>query len=248
MTPDSGSNPAWPAPAAGGDAASCAWPALRLSSSQQEALKYLALALMLFDHVAWAADAGQLWHLPGRMVFPVFAFLIAWNYHHHSRRPAAYMLRLGGFAVISQPFYMWFFDTTWYNLNIMATLLSGLVLVVTLDSARSLRPWARWPLGLFAVTAMAALSFFQSYTLFGPLSVAAFWWFIRKPGVLSAYVLACIILGLNYLWSPVLGIAGLLALPAILLATRLDIALPRIPKMVGYWFYPLHLGALKIAL
>lgn len=68
-------------------------------------LKYIAIAAMLIDHIAWAfvpfnTTLGQVMHIIGRLTAPIMCFFIAEGYYH-TRNLRKYMLRLGIFAVIS---------------------------------------------------------------------------------------------------------------------------------------------------
>lgn len=69
------------------------------------ALKYIAIAAMLIDHIAWCfvdtySAVGQLMHIIGRITAPVMCFFIAEGYNH-TRNVKKYLLRLGIFALIS---------------------------------------------------------------------------------------------------------------------------------------------------
>lgn len=65
---------------------------------------------MTADHVAWAFVAtdsvlGECLHFIGRLVAPLMAYFLVVG-HHHTKDVRAYALRLGVFAIISQPFYV----------------------------------------------------------------------------------------------------------------------------------------------
>ena len=68
-------------------------------------LKYLVIAAMLIDHIAWAfvptaSLLGQAMHIVGRLTGPTMAYMLAEGYHY-TRNVKKYALRLGIFAVIS---------------------------------------------------------------------------------------------------------------------------------------------------
>lgn len=70
------------------------------------ALKYIAAAAMLIDHIAWCfvdtySILGQLMHVIGRITAPIMCYFIAEGYHY-TRNVKKYLLRLGIFAVISR--------------------------------------------------------------------------------------------------------------------------------------------------
>lgn len=68
-------------------------------------LKYLVIAAMLIDHIAWAfvptaSLLGQVMHIIGRLTGPTMAYMLAEGYHY-TRNVKKYAMRLGIFAVIS---------------------------------------------------------------------------------------------------------------------------------------------------
>lgn len=65
---------------------------------------------MTADHLAWAFVAtdsvfGAWLHFVGRLVAPLMAYFLVVGYHH-TKNVGAYALRLGAFAIISQPVYV----------------------------------------------------------------------------------------------------------------------------------------------
>ncbi len=92
-------------------------------------LKLLALVFMFCDH----AGKMLLPNVPemrmiGRIAFPIYCWclVVGFNYTHN---PLRYALRLVGFWVISQPFYMLALNHKWYEPNILLTLLLGLLAI-----------------------------------------------------------------------------------------------------------------------
>lgn len=70
------------------------------------AIKWIAIAAMLIDHIAWGfvpfnSAAGQIMHVLGRVTAPTMCFFLAEGYAH-TRSFSRYALRLGVFALISQ--------------------------------------------------------------------------------------------------------------------------------------------------
>lgn len=70
------------------------------------ALKYMAIAAMLIDHIAWCfvdtySVLGQIMHIIGRLTAPIMCYFIAEGYHY-TRNVKKYLLRLGIFAIISR--------------------------------------------------------------------------------------------------------------------------------------------------
>lgn len=68
-------------------------------------LKYIAIAAMLIDHIAWSfvsdySVLGQLMHVIGRLTAPIMCYFIAEGYYY-TKNVKKYLLRLGLFALIS---------------------------------------------------------------------------------------------------------------------------------------------------
>lgn len=76
----------------------------RLSLNRNQ-LKYLVIAAMLIDHIAWAfvpldSLLGQVMHFIGRLTGPTMAYFVAEGYRY-TRNVKKYALRLGIFAFLS---------------------------------------------------------------------------------------------------------------------------------------------------
>lgn len=81
-------------------------------SLNRNQLKYLAIAAMLIDHIAWmfvptASLLGQIMHFIGRLTGPTMAFFIAEGYQH-TRNVKKYAIRMAIFAAISWLPFVWF--------------------------------------------------------------------------------------------------------------------------------------------
>src|SRR3989344_3632203 len=106
------------------------WPIVKKVSLSSNALKLIACATMLIDHVGALFFPGVLlWRLVGRLSFPLFAFLIAEG-AEQSSDARKYLFRLLALAVVSELPYRLFIHATGFagqRLNIFFTLSAGLV-------------------------------------------------------------------------------------------------------------------------
>lgn len=99
---------------------------------RNDILKVIAMFTMLIDHIGYLFFPNMMiFRTIGRIAFPIFAYLIGIGYDHTSSLKK-YMLRLFIFALITQIPYSFFnrnitFES--YNLNILFTLLLGLVFI-----------------------------------------------------------------------------------------------------------------------
>ncbi|WP_243028989.1 TraX family protein [Thermus albus] len=90
-----------------------------------EAFKWGLVFLMVLDHLAWAWGWPSEWRLPGRLVFPGFAALMA---HHLAQGvpPEKYLKRLLPFALVGQVGYSLLFGSyILWPLNVLFTFLGA---------------------------------------------------------------------------------------------------------------------------
>ncbi len=208
-------------------------------------LKLVAIISMTIDHI------GDEFFLPypvfrwiGRVAFPLFCYcmtvgmLYTWNIRK-------YMLRLGIFAIISQPFWILAFNSddilgNLFNLNIFFTLFVSLA---TAWAAKE-KKWWRFAFGILL---LSVINF--DYATTGVILMLIFYYCRNKP------VLGMILYVLNYLpalyWNRddalalKLGEVGIgwevftfLALPLIYIPTKSNL---KINKWFFYLYYPAHL-------
>lgn len=100
-------------------------------------LKIIAMITMFCDHFGYAFMGHfSYFNYIGRIAFPIFAFQISEGFIH-TKNLKKYFMRLLLFAVISQiPFYLFlqkFMPNTVGELNILFTLLLGLLSIVVYD-------------------------------------------------------------------------------------------------------------------
>lgn len=95
-------------------------------------LKLIAILSMVIDHVGTAFfPEYPAFRWAGRLAFPIFAYCLTVGLLY-TRDIRKYLLRLGAFALISQPFYIfafhpWDWQAEWMNMNIFFTLLVSLL-------------------------------------------------------------------------------------------------------------------------
>jgi len=203
-----------------------------------EALKWLALALIVLDHVNTFLYQRSLpgAFQAGRLVFPIFAFVLACNL----ARPDALqrgvhqrvMARLALFAVLATPAH-WMLVGHWWPLNILVTLLAGTIVVWGLERGDAAG-------GACAVAAFVVGGLVGDYLYPGVAMIVAAWSYCRQPspGKLMLWILftASLVMVNFNLWA-------LAAAPVILLATRVELRVPRL-RWLFYALYPIHLTVL----
>ena len=221
----------------------------RLSSSGQEVLKWTAILLMLLDHVAVTFLEGGPYlaaRLLGRLSFPLFAFLVAYNLTARrvdARRYLGPMLLIGA---VSQPAFAFLFERS--SLNIFAPLLAGVVLTALIVASMEGRtPFAGWPGTIALGVALAAVcALWADYGLQGALITPAWALFLLRPSLAPALLLAATLMSLNWGWVgwlvPLLT-PGVVFLVAVVVPAG---SVSRMPRWLWYLFYPLHLAVLGL--
>jgi hypothetical protein len=200
-----------------------------------EALKWLALALMVLDHVNGFLFDRELpgAFQAGRLVFPLFAFVLACNL----ARPGALergvhrrtMRRLALFAVLATPAH-WALVGRWWPMNILVTLLAGAATIHGME--RGGAAGIALALAAFVVGGLVG-----DYLYPGVAMIVAAWMYCREPtpGRFAAWVLftASLVLVNFTPWA-------LAAVPVVLLGRHVDLRVPRL-RWIFYALYPIHL-------
>jgi len=206
-----------------------------MTSGGRELLKWLALVLMTGDHVNKVMFAGSLQWLSevGRVAFPVFAVVLAYNAAVDTRSGTAgrAIRRLLLAGAIVQPFHALAFGY-WLPVNVLFSLALGLYVC----TARSV--WA-------ALGAWAVLGLFVDYQWTAPaLMLGARLWFGAKTW--TGHVVAAVALGAAYGALCVYNGNGwaLLSVPVLWALGRLDVRLPRV-RWVFLGYYVAHLVLLS---
>jgi hypothetical protein len=121
-----------------------------------DVLKLVAVVTMFIDHLNTICLGTRFWELRalGRLAFPLFAFILAYNFVRHTHSPARYLARLFAWGVISQVIF-------WYALspemlNIFFTLGAGLL------CAMLFRHGARAIAGTILAAGLVAISRFHA--------------------------------------------------------------------------------------
>ncbi|MGL4611276.1 MAG: TraX family protein [Trueperaceae bacterium] len=214
-------------------------PKLELTTSQQELLKWLAFALMTLDHankMLWPFQ-NSLFVL-GRLAFPLFVFLLAYNLEVRKIPLQKYLVPLAITALVSQPILVSNLEYSWSVWNIMATLLLGVTFepVCTWLRSKNLA-------GFLAIPVWFVLGLFVEYGPSGVFLLPVMRWLLRRPSFVSGSSLLLIGLAVNQV-SPA-SFTPLLLVPVIYGVSTLELKLARVRK-VGYWFYPGHLLVLGL--
>lgn len=214
---------------------------LSLTSRQQELVRWVAIVTMVVDHIGavlMQADDALPLRAVGRVAWPLFAFLLAYNVARRGVMPNRYLVPLLLWCVVSAlPHYL-AFDR--FVVNILGTLFLGAATLTLLTNRQRLMEKAPAAL-LLGFVAIWIASVHVEYGPVGVALVVAWWWALSTRAPL-AWAVVVLLVGLqNYDW--VVWPAAFLALAVPFAAARLPLGLPRTGRL-PWLFYPVHLAVL----
>lgn len=201
-----------------------------MTSSARELLKWLAVILMTGDHVAKVIYGGYVPGLSeaGRVAFPLFALVMAYNLAQHGADVGKSVRRLALWGVIAQPVHALAFGY-WLPLNILLTFSLSALVIYAVERRES------------AVVVMAAgvLPLVVDYQWAGVGFVLLAWLGFRtgRPLLtLAAFAPLCVFNG--NLWS-------LAAIPVAVGLSHATWAVPR-GRWAFYGYYVAHLALIGL--
>ena len=214
-----------------------------LSSGTREALKWAAAFLMLIDHVnayafAWAFPPMQ---AAGRLVLPIFGFVLAYNLaSSDDARLRRALIWLLAFGLLAQPFSMMLRkpvmpDGGWWVLNILFTFAFAVAVVVVMKRATH---WIYAPIVLLAFVVFGA---FLEFHWFGVAYVVSSYYLCERRSVFALITWFITVLALTLENANAWALA---AIPIIALLSGRELHLRRAPRWAFYVFYVSHLGIL----
>ncbi len=201
-----------------------------MTSSAREVLKWLAVILMTGDHVAKVIHGGYVPVLSeaGRVAFPLFALVMAYNLAQQGADVGKSVRRLGMWGVIAQPVHALVFGY-WLPLNILLTF-------ALCAGAIYLAGQRRWIALAFAAAALPLFVDYQwAWVGFVLLAWCAFKWRQFWP-LVPAFGAICWFNG--NLWA-------LAAIPVALGLSRVTWPVPR-GRWAFYGYYVMHLACIGL--
>jgi len=214
------------------------WPQLEFSDEGLSAIKWLALALMVVDHInKYLFNGSEGWmYAAGRISMPLFAVVLGYNVSRPGLLAAGgygrTALRLALFGALATPPFIAVntLIAGWWPLNMMFTLLIAVLVAWLLDIG------GRWPI----ISACLVLAWGGSLGEYWwpAIGLCLFVWAYRRQPSAGAAIgfVSCLIL----LYFVNGNFWALATLPVLAMMTRWTVALPR-AQWVFYAFYPIHL-------
>lgn len=218
------------------------------NSSQAEFLKWIAIIAMTIGHVSFSLHTDtMLYYYISRIAFPIFAFLVVYNYIHHTSNSLHYLIRILIVAVLAEAPYQYLFHPTPYMSNILFTIGLGLAAVIAIDYLMEYkdkegmdirRLWAGW-YGVFL--SVFVLGFFVDYIHLGVFLIIAYWGWLRFPSYSTFFAAFIFTFILDFPAGATSAYFAVLFFGVLVVAAWFSFKIPRVNKWFFYAYYPIHL-------
>jgi len=210
-----------------------------------DAAKLIAIVLMVASHTLSALP--EPWrttgYLIGRPCVPIFVFLIVTRLAHGGpERSARMFTRLLLWGIATQPIYYALLGALTPRMNVLLTLAIGVALVHCVRTARY------WLVALIVIVLPFGLHLLDGATT--PFAMLAGTLVFRESRAAALAIVVLAAAAENLLTPPLdwnAAAATLVAAPIVLLSPRLASYAPRLPGILFYAVYPLHLLVIWIA-
>ena len=218
-------------------------------------LRYLALGLMLLDHLWGTIVPGNDWMTYlGRLAFPIFAFQASEGYAHTSDF-TKYCRRLLLFGLLSEIPMNLMLMSSWifpFHQNVMFTLLLGILGLRAADRMRSADHWKTRLLSMLSIPGVCLLGAvtFVDYGAYGVAMVLLFGLSRNRTGEKLIQLLGMVLINVVLMEGQMLPVFGrelpvqsfaVLALLPIWLYTGEKGSRSRALQIGSYAFYPAHM-------
>ncbi len=213
---------------------------LVIADGTLEALKWLALVLMTLDHINKFLYAGMLPFAfeAGRLVMPLFAFILGFNMARPQAMAREVQVRTIGrllvFGLLATPPFVVLLG--WWPLNILFTLATSVAIIHLLERGGMKQQIAA--LALFGVAGLVV-----EFAWFGMLCCVSAWAYCRRPtnARLTLWLVAVV-----FLWAVNHNLWAGMVVPLVLAAPHLTFQVRRSGRFF-YFFYPAHLAVMMVA-
>jgi hypothetical protein len=205
-------------------------------------LKNLAIIFMLIDHYSLITNTYSFLHYIGRIAFPIFAFIIVYNFIYNTKSKYTSLMNYLIIAIISQiPYYFIVQD----QLNIFFTFLLslGAIYIIFYTETSEINK-------MFVLISTFSLSYFSDFSIFGYLFILYIYLFLTSIKYVNYDTFIFSSLSLLFISTFLNGFEKLYFMPTILTTFllififnfnyKIDIFSYRFNKYVYYLFYPLH--------
>jgi len=195
-------------------------------------IKILAIIFMLIDHIGYVFFSDWTFlRVIGRLALPLFAYGITQGYIR-TRNVKMYFFRLLILALVSQIPYNYALNTGYYN--VVFTLCMGLIILIVIESKINTIVKSLICLIVFFICDV----FYFEYGIYCLLLILNFYKFRNNYSKLISGQLVITVFGVIVYNYQLYQFVSILAVPIIMASQLKDF---KLPKVIGYGFYPIHL-------
>ncbi len=195
-------------------------------------IKIFAFFFMLVDHIGYIFFPDWTFlRVIGRLALPLFTYGIVQGYIR-TRSVKMYLFRIFLLAIISQIPYIYVFITGYYN--VLFTLGFGLIILLLIDS--KIKLFVKVIICIIIVFICDVLYF--EYGIYCILLILSYYIFrdnYTRLILAQLIITVFAIVAYNY---PIYQFVAVLSIPIIMVLQSVDY---KLPKVVSYGFYPIHL-------
>lgn len=239
-----------------------------LTSQNINLLKIIAIISMIIDHFFKILYPEVIFYnfIPyaiGRIAYPFFTIILIYNFLFNTKNQTKYILRIFIFAIISQPFFMYAFDTLY--LNIFFSLFFVLLGIKLIEKYENENKLIDKGIILFLGLILLIISYFSDYSIYGFIFSIFLYLFIKSKEYVFLF-LAFIFLYIannsnifiyflenkvniefliDYLTKSLFALLLVYLVYSVLNYNKNVIKI-NFPKYFFYLFYPLHLLIFKL--
>lgn len=214
----------------------------KLKILNNTAIKLIAIAIMLFNHIGLIFFEGQsIFVKIGEIAFPLFAFCVSEGFYY-TRNRKKYLKKLLIFALISELIFDFAFyeGIYWLHQNVLFTLALSVLFLMIYEHINNSKNTKDVKIALvitvFIVFLLISTLTFGDHNTYGLILIFIFYVFRDKP--IIKYILSTIMLYISYKYK-----FALLSIPIIMMYNgKKGFNL----KYFFYTFYPAHLLILII--
>lgn len=237
------------------------------ASSTIEILKWIGIVAMTFDHIGILLLAEHdIFRMIGRLAFPIFGFVLIYNFIYHTKNKARYIKRLGLFSLLFEPIHFLVFKHHYAGLNIFLIYTLALSLLYLFELIQEDRVMKR-DKGIFFIIYLILsiyISQYTEYNISGFLLIISFYFSIKDRRyifitlfllvLLNAPALKYLLFTFDYTYHLFLLsikldfkyiISTLLIIPVVYIVSRININVPR-SRYFFYLYYPIHILVLGV--
>ncbi len=215
------------------------------SSSIIEFLKWVGILSMTLDHIGILIYKDyDFFRMIGRLAFPIFGFVLIYNFMYHTKSKVKYIKRLVLFSVLFETIHFFVLKNSYVGLNIFFIYSMALYFLYMFELVQDSKERSKEKI-LFVSVIFALLlyvSIYTEYGISGLLLTISFYFTLKYKHLIIVTLFLLALLNapaVKYILST------LAVVPLGYLIAKCSVTIPR-SRYFFYLYYPVHLLALKV--